>query len=293
MKKIDQLTDSNVKNLFGFSRDILAQMMIEVLPILEAEREKRLKNRPERKRKYVPNDGRRREIYARQKFLMSLIYLRQNVTHTVLGQMFGVSADTSEDVFHETLPILQRVFLAQKWEAERKWSKKEQKWSPAEVDYLIVDSFETPIGRSSNQAKQREEYSGKKKMHTLKSQLITDQNGEIMDILAGFRGPAADIEIYRETVLPPELRRKRKIGDKAYLGEDIETPQKKPKGGELTEAQKQSNRDLAAQRIDVEHSIRRVKGFKVLRQDYRLENWMFPKIAETVVGLIQFSRIVM
>lgn len=293
MKKIDQLTDSNVKNLFGFSRDILAQMMIEVLPILEAEREKRLKNRPERKRKYVPNDGRRREIYARQKFLMSLIYLRQNVTHTVLGQMFGVSADTSEDVFHETLPILQRVFPAQKWEAERKWSKKEQKWSPAEVDYLIVDSFETPIGRSSNQAKQREEYSGKKKMHTLKSQLITDQNGEIMDILAGFRGPAADIEIYRETVLPPELRRKRKIGDKAYLGEDIETPQKKPKGGELTEAQKQSNRDLAAQRIDVEHSIRRVKGFKVLRQDYRLENWMFPKIAETVVGLIQFSRIVM
>jgi hypothetical protein len=112
MKNIDKLTDSNLKNLFGFSRAILANLMITVLPILEAEREKRLKNRAHRKRKYVPNDGTKRDIYARQKFLMTLIYLRQNVTHTVLGQMFGVSADTSENVFHEVLPILQKVFPA-------------------------------------------------------------------------------------------------------------------------------------------------------------------------------------
>ena len=292
MKNINQLTDSNLKNLFGFSGVILANLMTQVLPILEAEREKRLKTRADRKRKYVPNDGRKREIYARQKFLMTLIYLRQNVTHTVLGQMFGVSADTSENVFHEVLPMLQKIFPAKKWEAAKKWRKGEQKWSPEEVDYLIIDSFETPIGRSSNQQKQRKEYSGKKKMHTLKSQLITDQNGEIMDILAGFRGPESDIEIYRETKLPKEMREKPKIGDKAYLGEDIKTPKKKPKGGELSDEEKEANRELSAQRIDVEHSIRRVKGFKVLRQDYRLENWIFPKIAETVVGLIQFSRIV-
>lgn len=89
-----------MKNLFGFSRVILAQMMEIVLPILEAEREKRLQIRPDRKRKYVKNDGRRRKIYAVQKFLITLIYLRQNVNHTVVGQLFGVSADTSENVFH-------------------------------------------------------------------------------------------------------------------------------------------------------------------------------------------------
>lgn len=266
-------------------------MMITVLPILEAEREKKLKTRVNRKRKYVTDDGRKRKIYARQKFLMVLIYLRQNVTHTVVGRMFGVSADTSEDVFHEVIPILQREFPAKKWEAEKKWRKNEEKWSPNEVDYLLIDSFETPIGRSSNNQKQRKEYSGKKKMHTLKSQLITDQEGEILDILAGVRGPESDIEIYRDTKLPKEIREKPKIGDKAYIGEDIETPKKKPKGGELTEKEKAENRELSGKRIKVEHAIRRVKGFKVLRQDYRLENWMFPKIAETVVGLIQFSRI--
>ncbi len=86
--------------------------------------------------------------------------------------------------------------------------------------------------------KQRKKYSGKKKMHTLKSQLITDQNGEIIQIDAGFDGPRSDIEIYRDTRLKKEWLAKEKLGDKAYLGEDIKTPQKKPKGGELTEAEK-------------------------------------------------------
>ncbi len=293
MKNINQLTDSNLKNLFGFSGAILAQMMEIVLPILEAEREKRLKTRSDRRRKYVTDDGRKRKVYARQKFLMTLIYLRQNVNHTMVGQMFGVSADTSENMFHEVLPILQREFPSKKWEAEKKWRKGEQKWSPNEVDYLLIDSFETPIQRASINDKQKKKYSGKKKMHTLKSQLITDQNGEIIQIDGGFDGPKSDIEIYRDTRLKKEWLKKRKIGDKAYLGEDIETPQKKPKGGELSEAEKEKNRELSAKRIRVEHGVRKVKTFKILRQDYRLGTWMYRKIAETVVGLIQYARIVM
>ncbi len=268
-------------------------MMTIVLPILEAEREKTLQTRPDRKRNYVTDDGRRPKVYARQKFLMTLIYLRQNVNHTVVGEMFGVSADTSENVFQEVLRILQREFPSQKWEAVKKWRKGEEKWTPKEVDYLLIDSFETPIKRSSINEKQQKKYSGKKKMDTLKSQLITDQNGEIIQIDAGFDGPKADIEIYRDTKLKKEWLEKPKLGDKAYLGEDIETPKKKPKGGELTEEEKENNRELSARRIRVEHAVRRVKGFKVMRQDYRLGNWMFPKIAETVVGLIQFSRIVL
>ena len=281
-----------MKNLFGFSRAILAQMCEIVLPVLENEREIVLKNRPQRKRRYVKNDGRRRKVYALQKFLMTLIYLRQNVNHTVVGEMFGVSADTSENVFAEVIPILQREFPSQKWEAEKKWRKGEATWSPEKVDYLLVDSFETPIKRSSSNEKQRKKYSGKKKMHTLKSQLITDQDGEIIQIDAGFDGPKSDIEIYRDTRLKKEWLNKPKLGDKAYLGEDIATPQKKPKGGALTEAEKEQNRQLSAKRIRVEHGVRKVKTFKILRQNYRLESWIFPKIAETVVGLIQFSRIV-
>jgi hypothetical protein len=89
---------------------------------------------------------------------MTLIYLRQNVNHTVVGQLFGVSADTSENVFHQVIPILQKVFPSQKWEAEKKWRKGEEKWGPEEVDYLLIDSFETPIKRASINEKQRKQY---------------------------------------------------------------------------------------------------------------------------------------
>ena len=135
MKKINQRTSSHLKNLFGFSRAILAQMTAIVLPILENERETSLKTRPDRKRKYAKNDGRKRKVYALEKFLISLIYLRHNVSHTIVGEMFGVRADTSENVFHEVIPILQKNFPSQKWEAEKKWRKGEPQWSPAEADY--------------------------------------------------------------------------------------------------------------------------------------------------------------
>jgi hypothetical protein len=114
-------------------------------------------------------------------------------------------------VFHEVISILQREFPSQKWGAEKKWRKGE-KWSPDEVDYLIIDSFETPIKRSGINEKQRKKYSGKKKTHTLKSQLMTDQNGEIIQIDAGFDGPKSDIEIYRDTKLKQEWREKPRIG---------------------------------------------------------------------------------
>ena len=102
-------------------------MTAVVLPILEDEREKTLKTRPNRKRKYVKNDGRKRKVYALQKFLMTLIYLRQNVNHTMLGQMFEVSADTSENVFAEVIPILQREFPPSKMGSRGKVAKKRRK----------------------------------------------------------------------------------------------------------------------------------------------------------------------
>ena len=68
------------------------------------------------------------------------------------------------------------------------------------------------------------------------------------------------------------------------------TPTKKPKGGELTPEQKERNREVSKQRVRVEHGIRRVKGFRILRDQYRLARGIFPTVASAVVGLIHFSR---
>ena len=55
----------------------------------------------------------------------------------------------------------------------------------------------------------------------------------------------------------------------ADLHTNSQTPQKKSKHHPLTIEQKVANRELARQRIYVEHVIRRVKIFRILSERYR------------------------
>jgi len=82
-----------------------------------------------------------------------------------------------------------------------------------------VDSYEQPIERPSSYDDQKKYYSGKKKAHTRKSQLIVLPNGkDIVDVVAGKPGPKSDIKLFQETPKEFELQQ-RFNGDKAYVGE--------------------------------------------------------------------------
>lgn len=293
-KNLNHFSTSRVKALFGFHPLVLADLLIVVLPILEARRAERLEQREDRKRAPRVKEGRPRQVTPLYQVLMTLLYMKHNVSHEVVGALFGFSADTSENAFHEVAPRLRETFPSEKWEAEKKWRRGERVWTPDEVEKAILDSFQTPVRRPSLPDRQRRVYSGKKKRHTLKTQIVVDQTGEILCVSAGHRGPKADIKIYEEEGLPPEIKEKPKLGDKGYYTQEqeIQTPHKKPPGRQLTEPQKQENKEISRQRIVVEHSIRRVKGFRILRDEYRLGLGLFPMVASAVVGLIQFSRII-
>lgn len=289
---LNQIPENRIKSLFGLTPEVLSAVIIKVLPVLEKKRLERLQNNPERKRRFVTNDGRRREVLPLHKLLMTLVYLRHNCSHTVVGQMFDFSADSSENAFWEVIGVLREEFPASLWEAVKR--HRNEKWSPEKVDKLLIDSFETPLPRPFDNERQRRVYSGKKKRHTLKTQVITDEKGDILSIEAGYRGPKSDIRIYQETKqnLPPPLQQKEKIGDKAYLGDDIKVPKKKPRGGELTEQEKEENRKISQKRIYVEHAIRKIKAYRIMRDEYRMATGIFPTVAQAVVGLIQFSIII-
>lgn len=294
-KNLDYFSTSRIKALFGLHPIQLAEVLFAVLPELERRRTERLASRPDRKRPMVPNDGRPPEVKPVDKVLMTLIYMRHNVSQEVVGGLFDFSADTSENAFHEVAPILRDLFPAQKWEAEKRWRRGEPQWTPDEVEKAIVDSFETPVRRPSLQSRQQRVYSGKKKRHTLKTQIVTDQKGEVLTLSAGHRGPKADIKLYEEAPWPDPIANKPRMGDKGYRSADhpeIRTPHKKPRGGQLTDEQKAENREISGQRMVVEHEVRRVKGWRILRDEYRLALGLFPMVASAVVGLIQFSRII-
>lgn len=155
LKNLNHFSPSRVKALFGLHPKVLADLLFKVLPVLERRRAERLATRPERKRRMVPNDGRPREVKPYQKVLMALMYLRHNVSHEVVGGLFGFSADTSENAFHEVVPLLRELFPAEKWEAEKRWRRGELPWTPEEVEKTISDSFETPVSRPSVQARQQ------------------------------------------------------------------------------------------------------------------------------------------
>ena len=125
----------------------------------------------------------------------------------------------------------------------------------------------------------------------MKTQIITDHKGTILDINSGHRGPKSDVKIWNETELPDELKETPKLGDKAYQGADKPTtiPKKKPKGGELSEEEKARNKLISQERIYVEHAIRKVKGYRIVRDEFRLAQGIFPTIVSVIVGLIQFA----
>ena len=289
---LKKASPTRIHSLFGLFPRALSELLTAVLPVLIERRRQAQERQPDRQR--AVGGGRIRRLAPYQEVLLTLVYLRHNVSHEVVGAWFGVSADTSENTFHEVILVLQEVCPSSRWDAEKRWQKGQPSWQPSEKDQLLIDSFETPIRRPSDDTRQRRTYSGKKKRHTLKTQVVTDAQGEIVEIDAGHRGPKADLRLYEESGVEARYPKAAKTADKAYHSAQyptLHTPHKKPQGGELTSEQREENRRLAQIRIYVEHGIRRLKGWRILRDEYRLAVGLFATVAQAVVGLVQMGRI--
>jgi hypothetical protein len=287
----DTYPEKRLRALCGLPRPALEKLLEAAVPALLAHRRQQQEGRPGRQRGW--GAGRKRRLTPRQEILLTLIYLRHNVAHEVVGALFGVSADTSENTFHEVVAVLQAVCPAQRWDAEKKWQKGEPSWRPEEVDEILVDSFETPVRRPSLDGAQRRVYSGKKKRHTLKTQVVTDAAGEVLEVDAGHRGPTSDKKLYEGSGAATRYPGAKARGDLGYQGAaGVRVPHKKPRGGELTPEQREENRQAASARVHVEHGIRRIKAFRIMREDYRLALGLFPRMAAVVVGLVHLVRLV-
>ncbi len=101
LQQLQAFPKDRVRALFGLEHAALSQLLATVLPELVARRLAEQTAKPGRKR--GPGGGRRRKLFPYQEVLLTLVYLRHNVSHAVVGQMFGVSADISENAFHDVV----------------------------------------------------------------------------------------------------------------------------------------------------------------------------------------------
>ena len=69
----------------------------------------------------------------------------------------------------------------------------------------------------------------------------------------------------------------------------LETPVKKPRGGELTEAQVEFNRQLSAIRVRVEHCIGWVKNWKIISTRFRCAHSIYTLVMQVVCGLVNWQ----
>ena len=112
---------------------------------------------------------------------------------------------------------------------------------------------------------------------------------DIVDIEAGKLGQISEINFFRET--QEKFHQEQKFTrDKAYVGEPaIKTPKKKPHIQELTSKEKSQNKELASERIFVEHIIRLLKIFRVAQERFRLNSDKYTQIIMTICGLVRLG----
>jgi DDE superfamily endonuclease/Helix-turn-helix of DDE superfamily endonuclease len=291
LEHLNSYPAEKVRALLGVTLVALSELLAKVLPELVRRRQAKRVQRPDRQR--AVGGGRRRRCKPYPEGLLTLVYLRHTVAQAVVGELFGVSADTAENTFPEVGFVLRDICPAQRWNAEKRGQKNEPRWTPDEVERGLIDSFESPVRRPSLPARQKRLDSGKKKRPTLKSPVVTDAQGEILALDPGHRGPTADKGLYEQRTVEERYPNAQKQGDLADQGiAGVRVPHKKPKGERLTAAQRAENRRLATVRGHVAPGIRRIKGWRILREDYRSALGLFPLIASTVVGLVQLVRIV-
>ena len=121
--------------------------------------------------------------------------------------------------------------------------------------------------------KQRHYYSGKKKRHTLKSQVVIETQNRKIICTAHGTGTEHDFQLFKRSKVKP-LTEIEIMADKGYQGikkihHNSYTPIKKSKKKSLKTREREYNRELAKHRIYVEHVIRSLKIVRILAQPYR------------------------
>lgn len=245
--------------------------------------------RPSRKRAY----GAGRVAHLKQiedKLLFILFHYRQYPTQEAQGFFFDMSQSQANEWIHRLSGLLNQALGYELQLPERRAANLEAVLSACPSLEFIIDGTERPINRPKDKEKQKSHYSGKKKQHTVKNNVITERGGKVMYLSGTCEGKRhdkklADDEQYR---FPPGSKLLQDTGFQGHapVGVTVIQPKKKPRGGKLTPNEKIINRAISSLRVEVEHQIGGVKRCQILVQKFRnrVENFV-DEVIETACGL--------
>jgi hypothetical protein len=275
------------RQLTGITPAAFDALLAELAPRYTAA-EARRKDRPGRKRK--PGAGPKHALALADRLLMLLVYYRTYVTHAFLGFLFGVDQSSVCRNINPLQPLLAGIFRV----PERRVGLTE-----GEVRELFFDATERPCRRPARG--QRAYYSGKRKRHTIKHQVVVVRRRKppgpcprggrkprrlrVAAVSPAHGGRTHDKRVYDDlarVTAPPDARR---CGDSGYRGTALRVPRRKPPKGTLTRRQRRGNRRLARRRVAAEHGIGKLKIWRIAADRYRNPLRRHTLILKNVAGL--------
>jgi hypothetical protein len=260
---------------------------------------KRLEKRKNRERSI--GAGRHFKLDLKDRVLMLLVYYRLYITYTLTGFLFDLDQSNIcrdiqklESLVRQCLPIPQKIYNITK---RLRTLDEIEKYFPGFMSF--IDSTEQQIPRpTGNKRKRALFYSGKKKRHTVKTQLMTNNHGIIIYKSNHKNGRRHDYDIYKENhpVTPKEVVN---VFDLGYLGvgkdypEQLSSlPNRKKRNMDPSEEEKEYNVIHAKKRIVIEHTICRLKKFRILADVFRNRlKRKYNKVSDIVSGLVNYRII--
>jgi len=231
------------------------------------------------------------------RLLMLLVYYRLYITCQLTGFLFDLDVSNVWRNTHYLEPVVKSVLpLPRKlYQRSRRVSTLEELEEVFPDFKAFLDATEQEIPRPKNKRRRKSHYSGKKKRHTVKTQVMVNKKGVISHKTPYARGRRHDYDLFKDChpVVPPEVE----VGmDSGYQGvqkdfPDLNTrlPEKKQKGKPRTKQQKRRNKKLAQERVVVEHAIGRIKKYKIIGTEFRNRLNRYNTVFSITCGLVNLS----
>lgn len=241
----------------------------------EAYQQSQVKPGVERKR--APGGGRKATLRTnRDKLFYILLYCKCYPTFDFMSVLFGFDRSCAWDWVHGLLPILEQALGHKQALPERQVQSMEEFLERfPDVKAVIFDGTERPVQRPKDPDKQKEHYSGKKKRHTRKHITGSTRKKRVILLTKARAGTVHDKRQLDEEDLVSNIPDEVAIeGDLGFQGlqnefENVHLPHKKPKGKELSEQQKQENREFSRQRVKCKHAHAGIKRYRSVTDVYR------------------------
>lgn len=286
----------------GLTVEQFTTLCLRLAPLWEAAEQRRLA-RPDRQR--AIGAGRQYTLaHLEDKLLLVLVFYRLYLTEELMSWLFGLHRSNVNRLLAKLEPLVVgaadsalRTYLR---EAKRQ-RRKIGRWEDFLQTYpdlaeVVTDVTEQPRRRPPKRV-QRHYYSGKRKRHTLKTQLTVSRQGRILDVRSPFPGRVHDYTVFKRGHmagrLPPETRW---YLDRGYDGattdyptHDMVLPVKRRRNHRtLLPWEWLHNAWQARKRVVVEHVICRMKKYQVLAQVYRHQVTDYGQRVRNIAALVNF-----